>query len=215
MEDDLIHTYVAGYALHALSLDEEREFEAHLAGCPQCQQELASFTATAAALAFGAPPEQPPAALRARILEAARPERSNVISLRPRWAYPALAVAAVVLGVAVAIGVWAASLHSNTGSTQALRTLPVQGATGSVVVGRNGAAALVVSGLPPVPAGKTYEVWVVRGTRAERAGLFAASTGTVHLTRPLPHGAKVAVTLERAGGVPQPTGTPIVTSSAA
>jgi hypothetical protein len=34
----------------------------------------------------------------------------------------------------------------------------------------------------------------------------------VHLARPLPRGAVVAVTIERAGGVDQPTTKPFVTS---
>ena len=215
MEDELIHTFAAAYALHALSPDEEREFEAHLAGCRACQDELATLSEGAAALAFAAPPEQPPAALRGRILDAARAERPNVVPLRPRWAYPAVAVAAVALGVAVGLGVWAASLHSRLHSTQALRALPVQGANGSVIVGRDGSAALVVSGLRPAPAGKTYEVWVMRGTNAQPAGLFATSHGTVRLTRALPDGARVGVTLERAGGVARPTSAPLITSAPA
>lgn len=215
MEDELIHSLTAGYALHALSPQEEREFEAHLAGCRRCQEELASFSEAASALAFAAPAEQPPPALRGRILAAARAERPNVVPLRPRWAYPAVAVAAVAMGVAVGLGVWAAALHSRLDSPQALRALPVHGASGSVIVGRHGVAALVVSGLPPAPAGKTYEVWVMRGTKAQPAGLFATTHGTVRLTRALPRGARVGVTLERAGGVPRPTGAPVVTSAPA
>lgn len=215
MEDELIHSFAAGYALHALSPDEEREFEAHLAGCRECRVELASLTEATSSLAFGTPPEQPPEALRGRILDAARADRPNVVTLRPRWAYPALAVAAVALGVAVSVGVWAASMHSQLHSTQALRSLPVKGAEGSVIVGRNGVAALVVSGLPPAPAGKTYEVWVMRGTTATPAGFLRSSSGTTRLTRPVPDGARVGVTLERAGGAPRPTSAPLLTSAPA
>ena len=213
MEDELIHTLSAGYALHSLSPEAEREFEAHLAGCARCREELAAFSAVAAGLAYGVPPEQPPAALRARILETARAERRNVLPLRPRWAYPAVATAAVASVAAVALGIWAASLHSQLGSS--LHALPLQGAAGSVVVARHGEATLVVAGLPRVPAGKTYEVWVLKGHTATSAGLFAASSASLHLTRSVPRGAKVAVTLERAGGVEQPTSTPLVTSTSA
>ena len=213
MEDDLTHSLTAGYALHALSPEEEREYEAHLAGCPQCQEELASFSEAASALAFAAPPEQPPAALRGRILDAARAERPNVVPLRPRWAYPALAVAAVAACVAVGVGLWAASLHSQLHSTQALRAVPVRGANGSLIIGRNGSAALVVSGLPRPPAGKTYEVWIMKGSAATPAGYVTSSSGTTRLTRPVPHGARVGITLERAGGSPKPTTAPLVTSA--
>lgn len=207
-----MHSLSAAYALHALNAEEERDYEAHLAGCRQCQEELASFTETAAALAFGAPPERPPAALRERILDAARADRPNVVTLRPRWAYPALAAAAVAASVAIGLGLWAASLHSQLGAP---RTLALKGAAGSVVVTRNGDATLVVAGLPRVPAGKTYEVWVLRGHSPERAGLFGSSAATVHLTRRLPGGASVAVTLEHAGGVASPTGKPVLTSTPA
>jgi anti-sigma-K factor RskA len=215
VEDQLIHSLATGYALHALSPDEEREFEAHLAGCRECQDELASLMEGASALAFAAPPHRPPAALRGRILDAARAERSNVVPLRPRWAYPALAVAAVALGVAISVGVWAASMHSQLHSTDALRAVPVKGANASLIVGRNGVAALVVSGLRAAPRGKTYEVWVIRDSSATPAGFLSTSSHTTRLTRPVPNGARVAVTLERAGGVPQPTTAPLLTSAPA
>ena len=214
MEDDLIHTLTAGYALHALSAEDEREYEAHLGSCKECRAELAAFSDVAAGLAFGAPPEQPSPALRGRILDAARAERpGNVVTLRPRWAYPAVVVAAVAASVAVGLGLWAASLHSQLGS--ALEAVPLRGAVGSVVVARHGQATLVVSGLPRVPASKTYEVWVMRGRTAQPAGLFASSTASIRLTRSVPRGAKVAVTLERAGGAQQPTTAPLVTSAPA
>src|SRR6266542_392060 len=60
------------------------------------------------------------------------------------------------------------------------------------------------------PAGKTYEAWVIREGKAKPAGLFRGRAGTsiVELGRQVPPGSLVAVTLERAGGVPQPTTKP-------
>lgn len=215
MEDDVMHDLTAGYALDALSEDEARAYERHLAGCARCQAELARFAETSAALGFAAPPSAPPPGLRARILETARADRPNVVPLRPRWAYPLATVAAVAACAAIALGIYAASLHSRLDSRQALHTLTLNGAAGSVVVGRQGEAALVVSGLRPVPAGKTYEVWVIEGKAAYPAGLFRGTSATVHLTHRLPAGAIVGVTVERAGGAPQPTSVPVVTSAEA
>lgn len=68
----------------------------------------------------------------------------------------------------------------------------------------------VVSGLPPLPAGKTYQLWAVAGGTALSAGVFgvdARGSGTLRLG-PLPGVKKVemfAVTLEPAGGVPSPS----------
>jgi anti-sigma-K factor RskA len=46
-----LHDLGAPYALDALDADEAAAFEAHLAGCEACRQEVASFRATAAMLA--------------------------------------------------------------------------------------------------------------------------------------------------------------------
>src|SRR6478609_2832839 len=52
----------------------------------------------------------PPAALRGRILEAARAERPNVVPLRQRLFVPVSAVAAVAAVAALALGLWGVSL---------------------------------------------------------------------------------------------------------
>ncbi|HTO53020.1 MAG TPA: anti-sigma factor [Myxococcota bacterium] len=65
--------------------------------------------------------------------------------------------------------------------------------------------------LPPVPDGRTYQLWVIIDKRPVSAGLLQAdSQGEAKYdTGPLANlggPVKVAVTLEPAGGVPQPTG---------
>jgi len=215
--DDLIHELAAGYALDALGPDEERRFEVHLAHCARCQADVAAFLETAAELAFASPPAPQPAGLRERILEAAQREGARVVVVRPRWAYPALFAAAAAACLALGFGVWAAILQSRPAPAGALRTLPVRGAAaGSVVVAPGGAAALVVSGLAPPPAGKTYELWVMRGTSALPAGLFAPrsrATVVARLSRRVPPGTRVGVTLEPAGGSARPTSRPLVVSA--
>ena len=72
---------------------------------------------------------------------------------------------------------------------------------------------MVFSGtnLPPLPAGRVYQVWVVTAQAPVSAGLLtpdATGGGSVYFETPvdiLPPVA-VAVTLEPAGGVPAPTG---------
>jgi anti-sigma-K factor RskA len=71
---------------------------------------------------------------------------------------------------------------------------------------------LSASKLPPPPAGKTYQVWVLTSDPAPlSAGLIEPdASGTVEAvfaTPPdIPQPVAVAVTLEPAGGVPSPTG---------
>ncbi len=75
------------------------------------------------------------------------------------------------------------------------------------MIAPGGNAALVVRSLPSAPSGKAYEIWVIEGTQPAPAGLFdGGPASVVALTRPVPAGARVAVTLERSGGVAQPTG---------
>jgi anti-sigma-K factor RskA len=214
VEDELIHTLAAGYALHALDPDEEQAFQTHLATCPSCRQDVAAFSETASGLGLAAPSSQPPPELRERILAATR-VHDNVVTMRPRWAYPVLVAAAAATCAAIGLGIWAGILHSRLGSSNGMHTLALHGATGSVLVAQNGESTLVLSGLRPAPAGKTYEVWVIHGQNPEPAGLFRTAATTLRLTRRVPHGAEVGVTLERVGGSLHPSSTPIVVSAAA
>ncbi len=203
------HALVAPYALDALAEAEEREFEQHLALCERCQRELVGLREAAASLAYAADGPAPPPELRERILQQARAERANVIPLRRRlrWGIPAGAAAAVAAAVAIAL--WAS--NSNGPGT---RYLDLQGAKGRISVTEDRDAVLTAR-LAPAPSGKTYEAWVVQGSVARPAGLFEGGRVRFLLTRPLPKGARVAVTIERRGGATRPTTTPIVVSEPA
>jgi len=71
---------------------------------------------------------------------------------------------------------------------------------------------LVAAGLPPVPAGKTYQLWAIAGKNPPvPAGVFTVDAGGSASLRvpPLAGMGKVdvfAVTLEPAGGLPAPSG---------
>jgi anti-sigma-K factor RskA len=114
----------------------------------------------------------------------------------------------------VALGVWIAV--GTGGGSGPLRSSTLAGAAGSVVTtddGRNG--ILVLSNLRPAPRGKTYEAWVIEGSRARPAGLFRAGPGTVtvRLSERVPRGARVGVTVEHAGGASSPTSAPLALSA--
>jgi anti-sigma-K factor RskA len=70
---------------------------------------------------------------------------------------------------------------------------------------------LTASNLPPLPAGRTYQVWIVTPDAPVSAGLLRpGERGDVHAVFATPRDvarvAAVAVTLEPEGGVPAPTG---------
>jgi anti-sigma factor RsiW len=224
MEADL-HDLTPAYALDALSPDETREYEAHLARCERCRAELASFSEAAGALAYAADGPAPPPELRARILQQAQRERPNVVPLRPRWVAPLAAAAAVAACVAVGLGIWAATLSNRLDRrTSELarqeRVAAILAAPGSrtvsfgrgvLVVTKNGDAALVVNDLQPPPHGKTYEAWISAGGTPRRAGTFAGgSVVTVPLEGALRPDSSVLVTVERSGGVDAPTQKPFL-----
>ena len=232
MEPERVDELIAGHALRALSPEDERELEEHLRRSPEAREQLATLEETAAALAFAVESPAPPASLRERILAEAStdaPEQSNVVPFRRRAVVPILgAAAAVAAGVAIGLGVWGSSLSSSLDeeraagarqdevlalfAEQSSERFPVSGANGTLVVADDGQAGLVLSGFEAAPAGKTWEVWVIEGDTPAPAGLFVGGGGesVVPLTRPVPAGATVAVTLEAAGGVDQPTSDPVL-----
>lgn len=230
MEPEAIHELTAAYSLNALDPAEEREYEEHLRHCPRCREELAGLQEAATALAYATEGPSPPAALRERILEAAVAERSNVVPLRQRWTTPVLtAAAAAAAAVAIGLGLWASSLSGSLSDERTaaaanarvialfsgqVQQVPLDGATGTLVVNRSGDAALVVEGLQSAPDGKTYEAWVIAGGKARPAGTFQGGSETsVHmLTRPVTKGSIVAVTVEPAGGVDVPTTEPFAST---
>jgi anti-sigma-K factor RskA len=216
------HALVAPYALDALDEREEKAFEQHLALCERCREELASLREAAAALAAGAPPAKPPPELRQRILDQARSERTNVVPLRrPRsWTPVLAATTAIAAAAAIVLGVWATSLDHSSDPLQSVLSKPgsrlvSMGHYGAVAVGPDGQAVLALA-VPPAESGKTYEAWVVRGSKATPAGLFPGRAGTsiVKISKPVGAGSVVAVTVEPSGGSPQPTSKPFVLSSA-
>ena len=216
MDVEKLHDLTAAYALDALDSEEREAFEVHLAECERCREEVAEFSSVAASLAHAVEPASPPPALRERILDAARAERPNVVPLRPRWAYPVAALAAVAACAAIGLGIWGFSLHNQLGNSnaQAISRIALSGAPNSFVVYSGDSAGLVVSNLTAAPTGKTYEAWVLQGKVASAAGLFQGGSGTRYLSlgRKVPQGSVVAVTVEPAGGSPQPTTKPFLVS---
>ena len=219
------HDLVAAYALDALDDEERERFERHLAGCEDCTEQLALLQDSASALAFAAEGPAPAPSLRAKIIDEARSEPGGaVLPFRRRnWALGAVAGAAAAAAcLAIGLGIWANSLSSsldrersaNAAYQQAAQVLaskasakPLVGADGSLLVARDGRAALVVCGVADAPASKTYEAWVIRGKTPQPAGLFRGGSGCkpVILTQPVPTNATVAVTLEDDGGASSPT----------
>lgn len=230
------HELTAAYALDALDREEREAYEEHLAGCERCQAELAALWETTEALAVAASGPEPGAALRERILAAARAEPHVVVPLQARRsrAVPVLAAtAALAAVVALAVGLWAAGVSSELDEARSAlererataavladsdaRSVPLQAGRGRLVVASDGQAVVVLAGLEPAPEGRTYQLWIVPGgdiAAATSGGLFggAEPTDVALLEGRVADGDLVAVTVEQAGGSEAPTSDPIVAS---
>jgi hypothetical protein len=236
-----LHGLSGAYALDSLTGLELDQFEHHLDRCPPCENEVRGFreTATRLALAVAA---SPPLALRERVLTAASvtrqlpPEvrempRARVSPARSPWLPRlAVAVAAVAVGAAVALGVVQSSTRQQLSQAQAENRsvaavlaapdarLAVRRTTDgglATVVASQSRHALIIStaGLPALSGGQVYELWFVAGQTARRAGLLPAPTDgrtAPLLASGLVPGDAVALTVEPAGGTSHPTTTPIV-----
>ena len=111
---------LAAYAIDALDRSERAAFEAHLATCRECQQELTELQRVSAGIGLGVALEEPPASLRSRVLERAtqgRVDNRGALTERDRVRpgfgsrVPWL-VAAAALVVAVGAGIYAYSLRA-------------------------------------------------------------------------------------------------------
>lgn len=90
----------------------------------------------------------------------------------------------------------------------------VRGGTAFVIASQQlDKAVLLVSGLPTPGGGRTYQVWLIGNGHPRSVGLVGS--GTSAPAAPLRFGdladaVKVGLTIEPAGGSPQPTTTPVV-----
>ena len=179
-------------------------------------------------LAFAVEVVQPPAGLRDRILGEAR-EGAEVVPLRReapapgRFRVPLGAVAAMVV-VALGAGIVAGdAIGRGTGSPPgpaqsthfALQGHgPLSAASANVVdVKSEGVAIATFSGLPEVPPGKVYEVWLITpSNHVDAAGVFvpdANGAAVFAVNRSLAGYKLMAVTIEAGpSGVSAPTQDP-------
>jgi len=212
----------AAYALNALDQHELEPFERHLAGCEQCQRELAAMRTAVDALPALAPASSVPPGLKQLVMDTVRddltrqpPEaqerRARPTITTPRWPIPGLAVAATAVIAAVAL----LAVLTFTGSNGPQRTyagsVSSPGASASVRVSGD-SAILRFSGLPALPPSRLYEVWLTRAQAPVPArALFTKTTGSVALPGSL-HGVRtVLVTAEpRPSGSRAPTRAPII-----
>jgi hypothetical protein len=238
-----LHTLTGVYVLDAIEPAERDRFEHHLRRCKPCGHEVRGLAETATGLAV-AVTMAPPPQLKERVLTAVgvtrqvpptaehhRRARSLRRPVRTPWL--AAAVAAVCLAIAVALAALALSarreLDRARAQNQAIAAVlaapdarivtraTAVGGTATVVVSRAEQKLIfTTAGLPPLPAAKVYELWLIGPPEIRKAGLLpvpSAGKTAPLLASGLVAGDKVGVTVEPAGGTSKPTTAPIVLMS--
>lgn len=220
---------VAVYALGSLPPDEAGKVRAHLSTCEECREEYAQLQPAAGAVAYAAEacPDQEHGAvvanplLKARIMqqirrEAAPPAKSNVAEMRAvrPIVWPAYAVAAACLLIALVTGIMNISLNDQMRQTRTelaqidnqnhrlLQDLAHQrtaladfvspdsqryGVDHGQVVRHGKRLYLAMEALPPPPKGKVYQAWTLRsgGARMSPSVTFVPDGGGVAVV-PIP-----------------------------
>jgi len=193
--------------------------EAHLDACEPCRREYIGLIETLGTMAYAAPPQAPPARLRADILEAAarepRAEPAPVATparrRRAAWRGWSAWGPRLVVGAGALAAIVFATLVIVNGSAST-RSIALHGVSGTVVVTGH-TAALESADFAPLPMNRTYELWVIHNGAARPAGLFRTAASPVPVGGTVAPGDTVAVTREPAGGSVQPTTTPVASAA--
>jgi anti-sigma-K factor RskA len=219
------------YSLGLLEGEERHEVEAHLArNCTVCQKYFKDALGVNALLLSQAQEVVPPSRLRRRVTSsvgregavwtwiAALAAASSLIvalwlSLEKRTADGQLANARVTLQQTVAERdrLEQAFTFLNQPETRQVNFGQGQPAPprGNIFLNPRIGVLLIASNLPPLPAGKAYEMWVIpKGGMPRPAGLFQSGpqrTAMNILSGPVDPNVTVAVTVEPESGSPAPT----------
>jgi len=215
---------LAAFALGVLDPEESARVERHLASCASCRAETQAFAETAWVIAE-TQGRDVPSRVRAAIVERARAEGPGRSSLADFFRRPVPLLVPVALAAVLVLSLagygtarrdadrYAAVVAQTVGAkvVPLAATGAVGGIRGSLVIPANGAAPYLILDLPPAPAGKTWEAWVIRGETPLRAGITdERGLTTLTLSASVASGDTVAVTSEPAGGVDAPTGDPVL-----
>jgi anti-sigma-K factor RskA len=235
------------YELHALGLLEEperMELEDHLRrGCTVCTQGLRRAIAFNTGIVALVPDVSPPARLRKRVLASVGAEQSNWGWLSA-WGLATAALLICTLWLSVeerrrsgeleSARSEIAKSHGQLAQVQAALALlnepeakqvtfgggQTQPPRGRFFIHKDRGVLLLAANLPPVPVGKTYELWVIpKGGAPKPAGLFQSdASGNVMYLSSGPIDASttaVAVSVEPEAGSNAPTTTPLIVAPVA
>jgi len=236
MDQERFEDLKDAYVLGALPEEERLEFEQYLVAHPDLQEEVEALGTVAGLLAFSPQEQEPPPELRRRIMatveaESVHPHTSRRSWLAALWEAVGIRDLALAAAAMLAIGLfsWSMLLQGEVrdlqGRVQSLQSQPQgpqvialggvgtkQGARAELVTLEGDRAVLVAENMPPVPEGKTYQIWVIKGDTPQPSGLFEPRGDSIAavVENPVEGADAVAVTVEPKGGSKKPTTDPML-----
>ena len=222
--DDLL----AGFAADALDEEERCAVATHLAECRNHDPELSSIRVDLERVAVAAGPVEPPAGLRASLLEAFdREVAGNAAASRPtplhRGRQPArprllslagfgYAIAAALLVVAAGLGAWGLS-RGGGDSGVVLASTTEGGQSLQVTYIKDEHLAVLDVDLSAPPEGQTYQAWQIVDGSPVSVGVLNTHAGQVAFSADLDSASAIALSVEPLGGSEAPTTTPILVTA--
>ena len=215
------------YVLGALSADEHAAFEVHLASCSRCTAEVRALRPVSDALGQSSLPIDPPPGVRAALTQAITAANAAPDAASSRTTWPAWLAIAATLALAAGAGWYAINTRRESDRDRLINSVlaapdlaridlsgqtVAPSATARAYWSRSNGLVVLASNLPPLPAGRIYQLWVLTKEPAPiSAGLLqpdrdghASMTVVTPVDMPAP--VAMAVTIEPAGGVTAPTG---------
>lgn len=225
---DSVHELAPFYVLDALDPSERAAFEEHLPTCAECRREIAELEPGVEALARSVAEPAPPS-MRSTVMDAvdaeasdvARPVESDdsVTALRSRRSMVVGALVAVAALLAVVFGVGLGSSNPDGATIDSI----LAASDRSVVEIQTGVASFaevvflpaseegvfIADGLAALADDATYQLWLIGPDGPISAGVFrpeSDGSARVLLEGSVRSGLTLGLTVEPAGGSPQPTG---------
>ena len=231
---EALRNELPAYALGTLEAPDSARLERHLAGCAECRQLLREYEEVNRLLPLGLPRTEPSPSARRELFNRARIDatasrRRKFHAWWPRLRLHALTATIVVVAVLVSALVWtqidggdsedAAAILEDLREDSDTQVIPMLGSDAAPQAvaqlffqpGKT-QAGLVVSGLPPLPGDRAYQLWFVQPDETRHnGGVFnvdSSGQAMVIIDAPPDYapGWRCGVTEEPAGGSDAPTG---------
>jgi anti-sigma-K factor RskA len=237
-DDNHVLDSLPAYTVGCLEGTEARQVAMHLAGCQACRREFKALREVADELALLAPAADPPPELKQQLMDrvkvprpaarepasvpAARPQRAG--RWMPAWAVVSLALILALITTNLLLWQRVRSLDILV-ARPGMRAVALRHsdaaplASGFVIISGNGASGtLVVDELPQLAEQQQYQVWLVRNNQYTAGPVFSVNEDgyrgmridapeSLHLYE------LVCITIEPAGGSPQPTGVQVMNTT--